>query len=482
VDVEAGFGARLRACREAAGLSQQELADRAKLSIRAVSDMEHGRTQWPYRASLTRLAHALGLVETARAEFLAAVPRRRLARPSMAGATAWPVGGPRDDLHRGDQAPATGMQARPPLGHARAVPRQLPGAVGSFTGRDAELAALTRLLTAQPRGTASAALVISAIGGTAGIGKTALAVHWAHKVARRFPDGQLYVNLRGYDLAQPVPANEALAGFLAALGVPGPQIPADEADRAAAYRSALAGRRVLVVLDNARDTAQVRPLLPGEPGCLVVVTSRDMLAGLVARDGARRMELDVLPLDDAVGLLRALIGPRVDTEPRAAARLAGLCCCLPLALRVAAELAAARPALTLAALAGEFDRQGQLDALEAGGDPGTAVRSVFSWSCRYLSPGAARAFQLAGLHPGADFDGQAVAALTGSSTEAAARAITELARASLIHETGCSRYGMHDLLRAYAAELAAAQELEASRRKALWTHPAAQPSVTTTRP
>jgi hypothetical protein len=170
--------------------------------------------------------------------------------------------------------------------------------------------------------------------------------------------------------------------------MPGLQIPAGTDDRAAAFRSMLAGRRVLIVLDNARDAGQVRPLLPGEPGCLVLVTSRDALTALMARDGARRVLLDALPPGEAVALLRALIGPRVQAEPAAAARLADFCCCLPLALRVAAELAAARPAMSLAALAAELGGQDRLDALEAGGDRATAVRAVFSWSCSHLSPRA----------------------------------------------------------------------------------------------
>jgi DNA-binding SARP family transcriptional activator len=345
------------------------------------------------------------------------------------------------------------------------APRQLPAAVGGFTGRTAELAALTQL--AGHAGVGAQAMVISAIGGTAGVGKTALAIRWAHQVAALFPDGQLYVNLRGYDPAQPMTPAEALAGFLAALGVPGPQIPPDLDGRTAAYRSALAGRRALIVLDNARDTEQVRSLLPGESGCLVLVTSRDALAGLVARDGARRVLLDVLSPGDAVALLRELIGPRVEAEPEAAARLADSCCQLPLALRVAAELAAARPELALATLAAELDGQGWLDALEAGGDPATAVRAVFSWSCSYLSAGAARAFRLAALHPGADFDAHAVAALTGTSYQEASRALAELVRASLIQQAGTGRFSMHDLLRAYAAELATAQDTDSDRRVAL---------------
>ena len=202
------------------------------------------------------------------------------------------------------------------------IPRDLPPAAPHFTGRTRELATLTGLLD-RPGQVEPGTVVISAIGGTAGVGKTALAVHWAHQVADRFPDGQLYVNLRGYDPDQPVPAADALAGFLQALGVPGADIPVEEAERAARYRSLLSGRRMLVVLDNAGSVEQVRPLLPGSPACAVVVTSRDALAGLVARDGAERLDLDLLPLEEAVGLLGALIGARVEADPAAAETLAG---------------------------------------------------------------------------------------------------------------------------------------------------------------
>jgi DNA-binding SARP family transcriptional activator/Flp pilus assembly protein TadD len=348
-----------------------------------------------------------------------------------------------------------------------AAPRELPAGVAHFTGRTSELAALSTLLGVagdQMPGT----VVISAIGGTAGVGKTALAVHWAHQAAGRFPDGQLYVNLRGYDPAQPVTAADALAGFLGSLGVAGQDIPAEEADRAARYRSLLAGRRMLVMLDNAGSAEQVRPLLPGDPACAVVVTSRDALTGLVARDGARRLDLDLLPLEDAVGLLRALIGARVDADPAAAAMLAAQCCRLPLALRVAAELAAARPAVPLADLAGELaDRQRRLDLLDAGGDPRCAIRAVFSWSYQRLDTGAARAFRLLGLHPGPNLDPYATAALTGTTMARARQLLDQLAHAHLIQPAGPDRYDMHDLLRAYARQLAVAQDAEEERRAAL---------------
>jgi DNA-binding SARP family transcriptional activator/Tfp pilus assembly protein PilF len=332
----------------------------------------------------------------------------------------------------------------------RPAPAQLPADVAGFTGRAGELAALD--LPAAP----SPAVPITVVSGTAGVGKTALAVRWARQAAGHFPDGQLYVNLRGYDPGQPVPPGEALAGFLRALGLAGQQIPPDDEERAAAYRSLLDGRRVLVLLDNAASVEQVRPLLPGSPTCLVLVTSRDSLAGLVARHGARRIDLDILPQPDAVGLLRTLIGERVDAEPGAAAALAAQCARLPLALRVAAELAAGSQENSLAELAGELaDEQRRLDLLDAGGDGRTAIRGVFSWSYRHLPAGAARVFRLAGLHPGADFDASAVAALAAVSAAHARDQLVLLARAHLVHSAGAGRYGMHDLLRAYACRLAA---------------------------
>jgi DNA-binding SARP family transcriptional activator len=340
------------------------------------------------------------------------------------------------------------------------IPRELPAPVAHFAGRAAELARLTALLD-QPAGQPPGALVISAIGGTGGVGKTALAVHWAHQVAGRFPDGQLYVNLRGYDPGQPVAATDVLARFLRALGIPGKDIPPGEDERAARYRSRLADKHMLIVLDNASSAGQVRPLLPGTPLCAVVVTSRDALAGLVARDGAVRLDLDLLPPQEAVGLLRTLIGARVDAEPETAALLAEQCSRLPLALRVAAVLADARSDAPLARLVGELaDQQKRLSLLDAGGDPRTSVLAVFSWSYRRLDARAARAFRLIGLHPGADFGHHAVAALT-SGTLAESRGVLDLlARAHLIQQAGPGRYGMHDLLRAYARELAAALDDE----------------------
>jgi DNA-binding SARP family transcriptional activator/tetratricopeptide (TPR) repeat protein len=362
----------------------------------------------------------------------------------------------------------------PQLAAAAPVPAQLPADVRAFAGRTGELAALDRLLP-QPDGLdpalpAATAVTIAVLSGTAGVGKSALAVRWAHRVREAFPDGQLYVNLRGYDAEQPVAAADALAWFLTALGVRGPEIPVEIDERAGRYRSELAGRRMLVLLDNASSVEQVRPLLPGTGSCLVLITSRDSLPGMVAVHGAERLNLDLLPLPDAVGLLRRLIGARVDREPSAAAELAAACARLPLALRIGAELAAARTDVSLAELVAELaDHQGRLDLLDAGGDPRAEVRAVFSWSYQNLPADAARAFRLLGVHPGVSVHVDAAAALTGAGTGEARRLLGLLTRASLIQASGGGRYGMHDLLRAYAAELATLHDSAADRTAAL-TH------------
>jgi DNA-binding SARP family transcriptional activator len=360
-------------------------------------------------------------------------------------------------------AAATG--AARAAGPGRAVPRELPAVVAHFVGRGPEIASLTSLLGG---GSEQPAVVISAIGGTAGVGKTALAVALAHQVADRFPDGQLYVNLRGFDPDEPLPAAEALASFLRALGVPGKDVPEDADERARRYRSLVAGRRMLVLLDNARDADQVRPLLPGTAGCAAIVTSRDALAGLVAREGAHRLELDLLPLPDAVTLLAALIGTRVTDEPDAAAALAARCSRLPLALRVAAELAATRPTDTLSDLVAELqDLRGRLAVLDVGQDQRTDVRAVLSWSYQQLSPPVARAFRLIGVQPGADLDAHAAAALLGEAVADARHAITQLCRAHLLQPSAPGRYGLHDLLRGFARDLSAELEGTDEQRAAL---------------
>jgi DNA-binding SARP family transcriptional activator/tetratricopeptide (TPR) repeat protein len=352
-------------------------------------------------------------------------------------------------LRGADDLALPGQDRRP----AVCVPRELPADVPAFTGRVAELGQLDQLLRSAGDGQGVSAAVISAVSGTAGVGKTALALHWAHRAVPVFPDGQLYADLRGYDAAPPLTPAEVLAAF---LRVPGADTPRGRDARAARYRSLLAGKRMLIVLDNASSAEQVRPLLPGAPACVTIVTSRDSLAGLIARAGGARLEVDLLPLADAVSLLRDLIGPRAAADPDSVTELAGLCARLPLALRVAAELAAARQQAALASLVAELaDQRRRLDLLDAAGDPRTAVRAVFSWSYRNLAPAAARTFRLLGLHPGITFDGYAAAALTGTGREQAGPLLDTLSRAHLLQAAGPSRYAMHDLLRAYARELAA---------------------------
>jgi tetratricopeptide (TPR) repeat protein len=437
------FGQLLRTRRRAAGWTQQELADRAGVSARSLSDLERG-VRKPYPGTAVRLAEALGLDPDARAELIAAVT----------------------------PADVPQLVVQPPVRPSWVTPRQLPPVAAGFVGRAAELAALSELAGLSERagsaGDRRGTVVISAIGGTAGVGKTALAVRWAHQAAERFPDGQLYVNLRGYDPEQPLTASDALARFLRALGVVGPDIPAQESERAARYRSMLAGRRVLVVLDNASRAEQVRPLLPGSEGCAVVVTSRDTLTGLLAREGARRLDLDLLPPAEAAGLLRELIGDRAAAAPEATVALAGLCARLPLALRIAAEYAMSRPADSLPDLVSELSGHGsRLDKLTAGGDDHTAVRSVFFWSYRGLAAEAATAFRLLGLHPGPDLDDYAVAALAGTTPQHARRLLDALASAYLVQPTRPGRFGLHDLLRAYAREQDAALDTDQSRHQAL---------------
>jgi len=344
--------------------------------------------------------------------------------------------------------------------------RQLPAPVAHFTGRAAELAELTGLL--DQAGDSPGTVVISAIGGMAGIGKTALAVHFAQQAAARFPDGQLYVNLRGFGpTGPPATPAEALLGFLDALGVKPEQIPAALGAQAALYRTMTAGRRLLIVLDNARDEDQVRPLLPGSPGCLVIITSRNQLTGLAATDAASLLTLDVLTDTDARALLTTRLGStRAGAEPQAVAEIVSLCARLPLALAITAARAAARPQFTLAAIAAELrDTHLRLDALDTG-DPAASVRAVFSWSNRQLTPAAAAMFRLLGLHPGPDISTPAAASLAGIPPSQARQQLTELTRAHLITEHLPGRHALHDLLRAYATEQAHTTDGQQTRHQA----------------
>jgi len=363
------------------------------------------------------------------------------------------------------EAGLTGVAGR--AGPAVVVPRQLPTAVGGFVGRAVELAALDAM--AEDGTDAAGWVVISALCGTAGVGKTALAVHWAHRVADRFPDGQLYVNLRGFDPAgAPMAAGDVLRQFLAALAVPAERIPIELGAQAGLYRSLLAGRRMLVLLDNARDADQVRPLLPAGPGCLVVVTSRTELAGLVATEGANMLALDVLSQAEARELLARRLGAgRTAAEPEAVDELIDRCARLPLALSIAAARASIHRGQPLAALLAQLrDARDRLDALTAG-EPATDLRAVFSWSYLGLTAPAARMFRLLGLHPGPDLTVAAAASLAGTSPLQARRAVRELTSAHLLAEHTPGRFGFHDLLRTYAAEQAQLLDAAGERRSAV---------------
>jgi DNA-binding SARP family transcriptional activator/tetratricopeptide (TPR) repeat protein len=332
----------------------------------------------------------------------------------------------------------------------RHVPAQLPADAAGFAGRAGALAALD----AHGDGPGTA-VVISAITGTAGVGKTALAVRWARRVRDRFPDGQLYLDLRGYAAGSPVAPPEALTRFLRALGVPAERLPVDAEEAAALYRSRLADRRVLIVLDNAANAEQVRPLLPGSPGCLVVVTSRDTLTGLVAKEGARRITLNVLDPAEARALLAGMLGAaRVAEEPAAVAELCRVCGFLPLALRIAAANLITLPGKGIAGYVGELRERGRLNELAVDGQNG-AVRVAFDVSYAKLEPLARKLFRQLGLVAGPDFTLDSAIALTGEPAMAVRRSLGQLAAAHLVHQPTAGRYQLHDLLRDYAAELAA---------------------------
>ncbi|WP_433515412.1 BTAD domain-containing putative transcriptional regulator [Nonomuraea sp. CA-143628] len=359
----------------------------------------------------------------------------------------------------------------------RTVPRQLPATVNGFAGREAGLAALDELLgppektksraplLGPPEKTKSRSPLITVISGTAGIGKTTLAVHWAHRVAGRFPDGQLYVNLRGYDPSgKAVRPAAAIREFLDVLEVPPHRIPDGLDAQAGLYRSLLAGRRMLVLLDNARDADQIAPLLPGAPGCLVVVTSRDHLTGLVMTYGAHPLPLRLLPPDEARRLLAARLGQqRITAQPAAVEEIIRRCAGLPLALAIVAARAAIHPTHPLDALATEL--QDTLGALDRAAD----VRAIFSWSYESLGDeAAARLFRLvAGLHPGPDSTIAAAASLAGVPVTRVRAPLADLTRANLLTEHAPGRYSCHDLLRAYASELCQARDADrdAARRR-----------------
>nr|WP_116173581.1 BTAD domain-containing putative transcriptional regulator [Kutzneria buriramensis] len=341
------------------------------------------------------------------------------------------------------------------------VPQQLPGAPAMFVGRGREIDRLDALLR-----DGDGSVVISAIGGTGGVGKTWLALRWAHLNADRFPDGRLYVNLRGFDpTAEPTPPNAALRSLLEGLGVDPAGIPADQDARTALYRSLVAGKKLLILVDNAADAAQVVPLLPGGSTCTVLITSRDRLAGLVTTHGAHPLSLDVFSDADARALLAARLGAgRVDAEPEAVAELLACCAGLPLALSIVAGRALAHPDFPLAVLAAELrDATARLGALDDS-DPAASVRAVLACSVAALTTEQARVFSLLGLAPGPDISLPAAASLVGTSIGRAAATLTALEGVSLLQQRSPGRYRMHDLVRLYACEQVGAGQEAALRR------------------
>ncbi len=432
------FGDLLRERRVTARLSQEQLAERAGLGVRTIRELERGRVRRPHRESVVLLATALGLSRAAMAE---------LARA-------------------GGQPPPP----EPAVTATEAVcPAQLPAGIPDFTGRLADVSELTDLLAGPPEGRERTAVVVCAITGVGGIGKTSLALHAAHQVRDQFPDGQLFIDLRGTD-PRPLDPGEVLARFLRDLGVDAALVPADPEERGARYRSLVARRRVLVVLDNASDAEQVLPLLPGGPGCAVLVTGRSHLPGLPAR---RLLDLQMLKPADAETLLARIIGPgRAAAEPDAMAGVVAACAGLPLAIRIAGTRLVLRPGWTISSLADRLaDHRRRLAEL---GVADLAVQSSFETSYRALvataSPAAGdpgRVFRLLGLPTGPDISLPAAAALLGQAEQDAEVALQTLVDAHLLDEPTAGRYRLHDLLRMYAAERAAAEETAQTRHEAL---------------
>lgn len=341
---------------------------------------------------------------------------------------------------------------------------QLPADTGSFTGRRAELARLITRPDDPGPGRMGGAVLIYAVDGMGGIGKTTLAVHAAHQLAPNFPDGCLFLDLHGFTRSvAPVEPGHALQRLLRALGVPGEQIPAEVDDQAALYRSRLAGKRMLIVLDNARTAGQVRPLLPAEPGCLVLVTSRRRLTAL---DEARPLSLDVLPRADAVALFGRIAGPRhLAGDPRTVERVVQLCGRLPLAVRIAAARLRARPTWTVAHLA---DRLADQHAILTELDDGERnIAAAFTLSLQELTRDQQQMLRLLGLHPGDDIDAYAAAALAAHPVNRATRLLEDLLDAHLLLQASPGRYRFHDLMRAYAADLAQAENSAEQRHAAL---------------
>jgi tetratricopeptide (TPR) repeat protein len=399
--------------------------------IRAVS-----RGRYPYTTS------GGSLVATHMAEVAAELPE-------IAG--LFPVsepGRPTAGAGAGAEAGAAGGAERRPV-----VPRQLPPDIAHFTGRDDGVDYLDNLLVgpADPRRTA----VISAIDGTAGVGKTALAIHWAYRVRDQFPDGDLYVNLRGYDFSTPVAASDAMDYFLRALGVAPAEIPRDLDERTSLYRSMLYNRAILLVLDNAASVDQVAPLLPTSGSAFALVTSRSRLPGLAATHGTAQLSLDLLSEAEAIALFEEIIGSdRVRREADVAAHLVRQCARLPLALRIVAENVKFRLRASLAAIAADLGGRGDSPGIDSFSmpDESIALEAVFDWSYRQLAPDDGRVFRRLGLHPGSEISVESASALVMASARETRRSLYRLANVHMVEEVGEGRFSFHDLMRLYARE------------------------------
>ncbi|MCP2245571.1 ATP-binding protein [Lentzea aerocolonigenes] len=423
------FGEIVRAHRQRLGATQAELAERTGLSERNLRNIESGRITTPRASTVRQLADAFALYGEDRERFLRAASNTRTNSPPEF-TSGWPS------------------------------PAQLPADVAGFTGRTDEM----RVLTAWLEDHAQAVVVT----GTAGVGKTALTVHWAHRVADRFPDGHLHIDLRGHTAGPQLHAHDALARFLRALGIAPTSVPVDTDEAAALYRSLLADRRMLVLVDNAARSDQVRPLLPGQGRSLTVVTSRNELAGLTARDGARHLAVNVFSSTDAEVLLSRLLGEnRVSAEPDSTRELARLCGNLPLALRIAAANLTSTRTHTIGSYVARLNTGDRLTMLQVADDPDAAVQAAFDLSYDAVPAPAQRLFRLLGLLPGPDFTPGAAAAIAGASRESIQPPLDDLVRAHLVALHQPDRYTFHDLLRLHARRCAAAAETEHERHSAV---------------
>jgi hypothetical protein len=441
----ARFAADLRGLRRTAGNSSyRDLAKRAHYSHNTLSTAASGRV-------LPSKAVTLAFVAACGGDRAAWQERWQQLEQELAGTSG----------------ALTGREPFAVAGPPCPVPRQLPGAPPCLIGRRAELDMLDIQLTGGAGGS-SAPVPVSLICGAGGIGKTNLALHWGHQRLHLFPDGQLFADLRGFDPAeQPLPAATALRGFLRALGVPDAAIPREQDAAAALYRSVLVGRRVLVMLDNAADTSQVTPLLPGDPGCAVVITSRRRLPALTARFGARSLKLDPLACAESWDLLSRNLGARrLADASGAVADIIRYCAGIPLALTILATRASSCPDIPLQDMAAELRADvDRLDVLESG-ERGLGLRAVFSCSVRALSPGAAGLLALLALSPGADIDAAAAASLAGLRLPRTRTLLRELEDAHLVDRVG-DRLSMYDLVRLFALECAQVPDGTAARDSAV---------------